>query len=176
MARRCRPSEPGVRSRSLAPSRSAISAALAFKRSTSVTGHLRWGWASLPSGGTGGQRGGTRLRAEVHELQGHVEVVLLDGSHHGLEIVLGLAAHPDLIALDVALDLDLQALDVLHDLLGLLLGDADVHVDRLLAGALGGGLDGPDVQGLERDLAPDGLLLQDLDRGLQAVLRGGTDL
>src|SRR6185503_11589724 len=74
------------------------------------------------------------LRAEVHELERDVEIVLANGLHHDLEIVLGLARDPDLIALDVALDLDLEPFDELHELASLLLRDPDVQVDRLSRG------------------------------------------
>ena len=102
--------------------------------------------------------------------------MLLDRLHHDLEVVLGLARDPDLVALDVALDLDLQALHELDELASLLLGDPDVQVDRLPRRSLGGGLDRPEVQRLERDLAPNGLLLQDLHSRLEPVLRRGADL
>ena len=44
---------------------------------------------------------GTLLRTEVRELERESEVVLADRLHHGLEVVLGLAGHADLIALNL---------------------------------------------------------------------------
>src|SRR5512133_2168760 len=163
----------GVRCRSLASSRSPISAALAFRRSTSTSYHLQWletvpaynrPRQSLAEGARRAVNGG--LRPHVRELQGDAEVGLADGPDHGLEVVLLLAGHADLVALDGRLDLHAGAFDELHELLGLVVRDADVHVHALPDGTLGRRLDRPLREGLQRDLAADGLVLQDLEGGL----------
>src|SRR5581483_11355072 len=127
------------------------------------------GSSSLPTAGAGGQsdevadRGAPDVTEwawpgpagsgpEVHELQGDAEVVLLDGPDDGLEVVLLLAGDPNLVALDLALHLQPGRLHELDDLLGLLLGDADRHVDALLDGAPGRRLDRPLGQRLQGDL------------------------
>ena len=61
--------------------------------------------------------------------------VLLQQLHHGLQVVLVLAADPQLVALDGGLDLELRALDELDDLAGLLGGDALLQRDLLAHGA-----------------------------------------
>src|SRR5205807_9138717 len=78
--------------------------------------------------------------AVVRELQGDAEVLLLEGLDDRLEVVPGLAGHPEAVALHLALDLDGQALDELVHRAGLLLVDALHEGDLLLVRAGGGRL------------------------------------
>ena len=110
------------------------------------------------------------LRAVVRELERDAEVVCLDGRDGLLQVVLALAEHADLVALDLRLDLDPARLHELRDLLGLLLGDAGHDRDRLAHVALRGGVDLAFGERLQRHVALHDLLFQDLERGLEPVL------
>ena len=73
--------------------------------------------------------------------------------------------------------LTVRALDELHELLGLLLGDPDVHVDGLPVGALRGRLDRARRGGPSGEISRfTAFSLQDLERGLQPVLGRGAEL
>src|SRR2546430_5135706 len=119
--------------------------------------------------GHGGRRSG-RLSAVVRELERDPEVVFLDRTDRSLQIVLGLAHHADLGALDLGLDLRDGLPDVLGDLLSLLVGDPGDERDRLADRTLRCRLDLAGLQRLQGYLAADRLLLEDLVRGLEAVL------
>src|SRR5262249_61510378 len=83
-----------------------------------------------------------RSVAEVRELEGDAEVRVAELGDGGLEVVLLLAVHAELLALDLVGDaLEAEALDELADLAGLGVGDADVHGRGLGRGALGGVFD-----------------------------------
>src|SRR5262249_45711543 len=73
-------------------------------------------------------------------------------------------------ALDLGLGLRDRLPDELRDLLGLLVGDPGHEGYRLSDRALRGRFDGARLKRLQRDLAPDGLLLEDLVGRLQAIL------
>src|SRR3954454_22067410 len=117
--------------------------------------------------------GGAKSRgwsAIVGELQGDAEVLGLEQVDHGLQVVLLLAGDPQLVALDLGLHA-LRALvaDLLADRLGLVgldpLDHLAVDLVRLarlprLAG----------LQRLQRDVALDQLLLEDVEGGGGALL------
>ena len=88
-----------------------------------------------------------------------------------LQVVALLAAHPELLALDLALHaLEAERLDELVDVRGLVPGDAGHEGDVLADRAAGGLLHLAVVERLERHLAPHELLLEHLAQRLQAVL------
>src|SRR5439155_3917720 len=76
----------------------------------------------------------TPLLPVVGELHVDAEVGVLQHAHDGLQVVLVLARDADLVPLDGGLDLELAALDDLHDLAGLLRGDALLQRDGLPRG------------------------------------------
>src|SRR5947207_13159496 len=105
-----------------------------------------------------------RLLPVVDELQGQAEVRLLEQGDHGLQVVLLLAADPQLVTLDLRLypTRPLVA-DLLADRLGLVRVDAlnDLAFDPVyLAGHLGL----PGIQRLQRDVALDQPLLEHVQR------------
>src|SRR5947208_9965974 len=112
----------------------------------------------------------------VRELQRDVELMALDGLDRRLEVVLRLARHADLRALDLCLDLRDRLANELRDLLRLVVGDAGDELHCLAGRALGRLFDLTGLEGLQGDLAADGLLLKDLVRGLEAILGAGVDL
>src|SRR2546430_2192221 len=114
--------------------------------------------------------------AVVRELKRDAEVVLLDRADRRLELVPGLARHPDLGALDLRLDLGDGLPDVLGDLLRLLVGDPGHERDRLADRPLRRRLHLAWLQRFQGDLAADRLLLEDLVRSLEAVLGRGMPL
>src|SRR4051794_3305764 len=78
-----------------------------------------------------------RSVAEIGELEGYREVVLLHRGDRRLEVVTLLAAHPELVALDLVRHaFEAELLDELADLLGLVGGDPDVERDGLAHRAL----------------------------------------
>src|SRR4029450_8642087 len=178
-ARSCNSLEPGVRSRSRASSRSAIWAALALRRSTSTpttpSGRRLYRRSTNRDNRWEGAAAGGGV-SHVDELERDAEVRLAHRPNHGLEVVLLLAGDAHLIALDVALDLHAGPLDELHELLGLVLGDPDVHVHALPIRALGGRQDRALREGLQRDLSADGLVLHDVEGGLQAIFGRAPEL
>src|SRR5262245_25596982 len=111
--------------------------------------------------------------AVVRELQGDAEVGLLEQADHVLQVVLLLARHPALAALDLRLNA-LRALiaDLLADRLRLVgvdaLDDLAVDLERL---ARRPGVTG--VQGLQRDAALDQLLLEYVQRRPHPLLGVG---
>src|SRR5256885_1924482 len=116
-----------------------------------------------------------RISPVVDELQRDVEVGALQQSDDGLKIVALLGADADLFALDLSLDaLGSLIANQLGDLLGVLAADALLDGAADLVG-LAAGLRLADVEGLHGDVAPDQLLLEDVDGGLDALLGGGGD-
>src|SRR6266480_5656715 len=116
------------------------------------------------------------LRPIVRELQRDPEVMLLDGCDGLLQVVLALAEHADLVALDLRLDLQPARLDELRDLFRLLVADARQDRDGLSNVSFGGRVDLTFGERLQGDVALDRLLLEDLQRRLQAILRRGSEL
>src|SRR5918993_5893850 len=108
--------------------------------------------------------------AEVAELQGDAEVFLAHRLNGRLQIVSLLAAHPQLLALHLALDtLEPEPLDELVDGGGLVPRDARDQADVLAGGAAGGLLDLAVVERLERHLAAGEPLLQHFAQGGEPV-------
>src|SRR5215218_9444428 len=117
------------------------------------------------------------LAAEVGELQRDAEVGLAELRDRGLEVVLLLAAHAELLTLDLVGDaLEAESLDELADLAGLHVGDPDVQVRGLTHGSLGGVLDLAVRECLQRNLAAHELLLEHLRERAEAVLARGVQL
>src|ERR1700729_2196269 len=114
--------------------------------------------------------------AEVDELQREVEFLALDQGDHGLKIVLLLGRDAELFALDLSPHaLRPLITDDLADLLGVVLGDALLEGDPdpvLLARRLRLGR----IYDLERDLAPDQLVLEDVEHSLGPFLAVSPDL
>ena len=89
-----------------------------------------------------------------------------------LEVVALLAAHPELVPLHLVLDaLEVELLEELPDLARLVGRDAHAQGDRLAHRSLGGLLDLPEVERLERHLAAHELLLEHLGERLAAGSR-----
>src|ERR1700729_2575131 len=114
--------------------------------------------------------------AEVDELQREVEVFALDQGDHGLKIILLLGGDAQFLTLDLGPH-TLRALiaDDLADLLGVLLRDAllELEPDPVL---LARGLRVTRIHDLQRDLAPDELVLEHVQDGLGPFLAIGPDL
>src|SRR3984893_3673377 len=112
----------------------------------------------------------------VDELQRYVEIGLLQHGDDGLEVVALLGADANLVALDLSLDaFGALVADELGDLLGVLAGDALFDGAADLVG-LTAGLRLVRIEGLHGDVAPDELLLEDVDGGLCSFLGGRVDL
>src|ERR1700730_5257816 len=112
----------------------------------------------------------------VDELQRYVDIGLLRHGDDGLEVVALLGADANLVALDLSLDaFGALVADELGDLLGVLAGDALFDGAADLVG-LTAGLRLVRIEGLHGDVAPDELLLEDVDGGLGAFLGGGGDV
>src|SRR4051794_35108000 len=110
---------------------------------------------------------------EIRELQGDAEVLLLQRRDHRLQVVSLLAGHPHLLALGLRRDaLGAFALDEAVDGPGLIGADARLDGDGLPDGALGRLLDLSVVERLERHVALDELLLEDLHDRFQPVFGG----
>src|SRR5918994_1606517 len=167
--------EPGVRATRSAVSRWAISAARVVSRSRSIVTSCRVpGVYRRP--GTAVLRSVGAASAVVRELEGEPEVLGLDRLDRLLQVVLGLGRHPQLRALDLGLRLGDRAPHELGDLLRLLVGDPLDDLHGLADRALRGLLDLVRLEGLERYLPPDGLLLEDLPGGLEPILGPGAEL
>src|SRR5690242_16937394 len=114
--------------------------------------------------------------AEVDELQCQAEIVAFHQGYHGLQVVLLLRGHAELVALDLGADaLGPLVPDQLGDLSRVVLGDALLEADgepELLTG----GLRVAGVQRLERHTPPDQLVLEYVQDGLGPVLAVGADL
>src|SRR3954454_23085611 len=130
--------------------------------------HLRTGGLRLAS-----DHRGQPVLPVVVELQGDVEVGPSQELLHRLQVVPLLPADPELVALDLRLDtLGALVADQLGDLL------RDVGLDALLdAGGdlvgLAGGLRLTRVEDLQRDVALDQLLLEDIEGGGEPLLGVG---
>src|ERR1019366_10589544 len=108
---------------------------------------------------------------EVRELQGDPEILFFERRDDRLEVVTLLARDPELITLRLrGHALGPLVLDELVDLLGVVGGEPGVDGDLLPHRSLGGLLDLPRLQGLQRYLAADKLLFENLMKGAQAVL------
>src|SRR5215831_14021231 len=116
------------------------------------------------------------LSAEVDELQRQAELVAFHQGYHGLQVVLLLRGHAQLVALYLGADaLGPLVPDQLGDLPRVILGDALLEADgepELLTG----GLRVAGVQRLERHAPPDQLVLEHVQDGLGPVLAVGADL
>src|SRR5579884_2230481 len=132
-----------------------------------------WARAALP--GSSSSRyalciGRRAALAVVDELQRDVQVSLLEHGDDGLQVVLLFAGDAHLVALDLGLDvLGSLVADQLGDLLGVLTGDALFDGAGHLVG-LAGGLRFARLERLHGDVAADQLLLEDVDRCLDALL------
>src|SRR5262249_15533274 len=114
--------------------------------------------------------------AVVDELQRHLEVRVLEQRDHGLQIVPLLTADAHLVALDLGLDVfGPLVTDELGDLLRVLAVDALLERAGDLE-ALAGLHRVARLEGLHADVAPDELLLEDVDGGLDALLGARRDL
>src|SRR6266498_1080705 len=113
---------------------------------------------------------GLRWSPVVGELQREALVVLLEQGDRLLEVVLVLAGHPELVALDLGLDLEAGLAHGLGERLGLLLWDPldERALDPVGAAARGPGLAG--LQRLQRDRPAHELLLEDLQGGQRALV------
>src|SRR5690606_33749966 len=109
-----------------------------------------------------------RTSAVVRELERQALVVLPKQRLGLLQGVLALGRDPELVALDGGLDLELRRLDVLHQGLGLVTGDplGQIHGDGVAPATAGARLARSDR--LEAHFALDELLLEDVERGLDA--------
>src|SRR5438128_4226454 len=126
---------------------------------------------SYPRGRGSRARPGTgRSSTIVRELERDPEVLLAEKSDRGLQVVLLLPRHADLLSLDRHLHLELGVLDGADDLLGLLRRDSLEDLDVLPDRSLRGGLDGAVFQSLERDAALGELRLQEVVDRLQPEL------
>src|SRR5262245_4188892 len=119
---------------------------------------------------------GSAMRAEpkplpvVGELQRDAEVRVFEQRDHGLQVVFLLGAHPELVALDLRLDaLRPVVTDLLADRLCLLRLDT---LDNLAIEPvrLPGRAWLSSVERLQRDVAPDQLLLEDVQRRPDPIL------
>src|SRR5665811_552108 len=115
--------------------------------------------------------------AVVGELDSDLQVGTAQHRHDCLQVVLGLAGHPQLVSLDEWLHVLAELLaDQLGDLLGLLLADPVLQRGLeavFLAGELGFLV--AEIQGLERDVALDQLGLEDVKDREHALLRISLD-
>src|SRR5215469_7346693 len=120
--------------------------------------------------------GAGRGLAEVDELQRQAELVAFYQGYHGLQVVLLLRGHAELVALHLGADaLGPLVPDQLGDLPRVVLGDALLEADgepELLTGWLRVA----GVQRLERDAPPDQFVLEHVQDGLGPVLAVGADL
>src|SRR6266511_943480 len=113
----------------------------------------------------------------VAELEGEAFVVVFEEGDGLLEVVPALDRDAELVVLDLRLDLEAGLADGLGERLGLVLGDPLDERALNAVGAAAGGLGLAALQGLERDLAPHELVLEDVQGGLGALvgLRGDRD-
>src|SRR6266496_2343468 len=115
-------------------------------------------------------RRATSVRAVVGELQIDAEIRAAQKRHGRLKSVAVLARNAHVIARDGGLNLELAVLDLLDQVASLLDGDSLLHGDLLLHRGSGRRDDLAVRQALQRDLALDQFVLQDVHHCLEFEL------